>query len=91
MLDRWGLAGHRGFALAFGETVIEASLRSCAAVKPNIAFFERHGSQGIAALERVLALAREQGLITILDAKRGDIGSTMQAYAEAYFTPWRAA
>ena len=87
LLDRWGLPDTAESLYAFGETVIEASLRSCAAVKPNIAFFERHGSQGIAALERLLALARDQGLITILDAKRGDIGTTMQAYAQAYFTP----
>ena len=87
LLDKWGLQDNADALVAFGETVIEASLRSCAAVKPNIAFFERHGSRGIAALERILALAHEQGLITILDAKRGDIGSTMEAYAQAYFSP----
>lgn len=87
LLDRWGLPDTADSLLAFGETVIEAAARSCAAVKPNIAFFERHGSRGIAALERILVMAREQGIITIVDAKRGDIGSTMDAYAQAYFLP----
>jgi len=87
LLAQWGLADNADSLLAFGETVIEASFRSCAAVKPNIAFFERHGSQGIAALERLLTGARENGVLTILDAKRGDIGSTMEAYADAYFRP----
>ena len=87
LLARWGLPDTADSLLAFGDTVIEASARSAAAVKPNAAFFERHGARGIAALERVLANAREQGLITILDAKRGDIGSTMEAYADAYLRP----
>jgi orotidine-5'-phosphate decarboxylase len=87
LLARWGLPDTAESLLAFGDTVIEASARSAAAVKPNAAFFERHGARGIAALEQVLANAREQGLITILDAKRGDIGSTMEAYADAYLRP----
>jgi orotidine-5'-phosphate decarboxylase len=87
LLTHWGLPDSPESLLAFGETVIEASQRSVAAVKPNIAFFERHGARGIAALERVLTMAREAGLITILDAKRGDVGSTMEAYADAYLTP----
>jgi orotidine-5'-phosphate decarboxylase len=53
-------------------------------LKPQVAFFERHGSRGIAVLERVLALAAQAGALTIADAKRGDIGSTMAAYAEAF-------
>ena len=61
LLDRWGLPDTADSLLAFGETVIEASLRSCAAVKPNIAFFERHGSAGYVALEDVLAAARAAG------------------------------
>lgn len=84
LLAQWGLADTAESLLAFGEAVIEASARSAAAVKPNAAFFERHGARGIAALERILAGAKEQGLVTILDAKRGDIGSTMQAYADAF-------
>ncbi len=56
-------------------------------VKPQVSFFERFGSQGIAALEDVLAAARAAGLVVIADAKRGDIGSTMDDYARAWLTP----
>lgn len=86
LLARWGLTDTAESLAAFGETVLEASLRSCAAVKPNSAFFERHGSRGIAALEHVLRRARELDMITILDVKRGDIGSTMEGYADAYLS-----
>ena len=54
------------------------------AVKPQSAFFEQCGSAGCQALARVIQHAREAGLIVICDAKRGDIGSTARAYAEAY-------
>ena len=53
-------------------------------LKPQSAFFERHGSAGIAVLEKAVRAAREAGALVLLDAKRGDIGSTMQGYAEAY-------
>src|SRR5699024_11097163 len=51
------------------------------------AFFERHGAAGVAVLEELLAEAREAGVLTILDVKRGDIGSTMGAYAQAHLLP----
>jgi orotidine-5'-phosphate decarboxylase len=54
-------------------------------VKPQVAFFERLGWRGIAALERLCERARQLGLLVLLDAKRGDIGSTAEAYANAYF------
>jgi orotidine-5'-phosphate decarboxylase len=56
-------------------------------VKPQSAFFERHGSAGIAVLEKVVAGCRELGALVLLDVKRGDIGSTAQAYADAYLDP----
>ena len=56
-------------------------------LKPQSAFFERHGSAGIAVLERTIAAARAAGALVLLDAKRGDIGSTAQAYADAYLRP----
>ena len=56
-------------------------------VKPQVAFFERWGSAGIDALESVMAAARGAGLLVIADAKRGDIGSTMEAYASAWLDP----
>ena len=87
LLASWGLpataAGVREFAL---RTVSELK-GTVAAVKPQSAFFEQYGSAGVAALEETLAAAREAGLLTVLDIKRGDIGSTMGAYAEAYLDP----
>jgi len=87
MLAHWGLPDTAEGLLTFGQAVVEASERSVAAVKIQIAFFERHGSRGIAALEQVLAFARHHSLITIMDAKRGDIDSTMAGYADAYLRP----
>lgn len=87
LLARWGLPddveGLRRFAL----TVTEALVGEVAALKPQSAFFERHGSAGVAVLEQVLQVAREAGTPVVLDAKRGDIGSTMAAYADAYLAP----
>ena len=53
-------------------------------IKPQVAFFERHGSAGMAELERLIAEATAAGLIVIADAKRGDIDSTAAAYADAW-------
>ena len=61
-----------------------------AVVKPQAAFFERLGAPGVAALEAVITAARERGLLVLLDAKRGDIGSTAAAYAAAWLGPGRA-
>lgn len=84
LLDSWGLPdtpqGLRDFALR----TVEAVGGRVAAVKPQSAFFERHGSAGVAVLEQTLAAARQAGTLVILDVKRGDIGSTMGGYAQAY-------
>ncbi|GAB13483.1 orotidine 5'-phosphate decarboxylase [Arthrobacter globiformis NBRC 12137] len=84
LLKSWGLdddpAGLRRFSL----TALEAVASLAAAVKPQVALYERHGSAGMAVLEEVLAVARDEGVLTIADAKRGDIGSTMAAYADAW-------
>lgn len=87
LLAQWGLPDTASSLVTFGDAVLEASTGACAAIKPNAAFFERHGSAGVAALEHLLGRAREVGLLTILDAKRGDIGSTMQGYADSYLRP----
>ena len=68
-------------------TAVEAFAGAAAVVKPQSAFFERHGSKGIAVLEQVIAACREEGALVLLDVKRGDIGSTVQAYADAYLDP----
>ena len=87
LLEAWGLEDTPASLAAFGETVVDAARDTAAAVKPNIAFFERHGAKGVAALEYVLAKAREADVLTIVDAKRGDIGSTMAGYADAFLRP----
>jgi orotidine-5'-phosphate decarboxylase len=56
-------------------------------LKPQSAFFERFGSAGIAVLESTIRQSREAGALVLLDVKRGDIGSTVQAYADAYLDP----
>lgn len=56
-------------------------------IKPQWAFFEQLGPSGMAALQRICSEARDRGLLVIADAKRGDIGSTAEAYARAFFEP----
>lgn len=73
-----------GALTRFNKMVIDVIYDIVPAVKPNAAFYERYGSDGILALEQTVAYAKERGLIVILDAKRGDIGNTAQAYASAY-------
>jgi orotidine-5'-phosphate decarboxylase len=87
LLAEWGLDASAAGAREFGLRVIEAAAGRVAVVKPQVSFFERYGSAGFAALEDVLTAAREGGLVVIADAKRGDIGTTMDAYAEAWLTP----
>ena len=65
----------------FGKGLVDAVADLVPAVKPQSAFFEEYGPPGMAALSRVIAHARAAGLVVILDAKRGDIGSTAEAYA----------
>ncbi|WP_143755973.1 orotidine-5'-phosphate decarboxylase [Sanguibacter keddieii] len=84
LLAAWGLADDVAGLRTFALTVVDALGGRVAALKPQSALFERHGSRGVAVLEEVVAAAREVGTLTIVDAKRGDIGSTMAGYAEAY-------
>jgi orotidine-5'-phosphate decarboxylase len=67
--------------------IIDAVAPHCVAVKPQLAFFEALGADGMAAFERVVGYARSAGLLVIVDGKRGDIGSTARAYADAYLEP----
>ena len=84
LLQRWGLTDDAAGLERFSLTVLEAVGSLAAAVKPQVALYERHGSAGIAVLERTLAAAAEHSVLSIADAKRGDIGSTMAAYADAW-------
>ncbi|HEY2834600.1 MAG TPA: orotidine-5'-phosphate decarboxylase [Sporichthyaceae bacterium] len=87
LLAAWGLPDDADGAERFGRTVVSALAGAVAVVKPQSAFFERFGSRGVAALERVLADARAADLLCITDVKRGDIGTTAAAYARAYLDP----
>ncbi|UYG16444.1 orotidine-5'-phosphate decarboxylase [Brachybacterium huguangmaarense] len=87
LLAAWGLPDDADGVRRLGAAVLEAVDGHVAAIKPQSAFFERHGSRGVAALEDLLAEARDRGVLTILDVKRGDIGSTMGAYADAHLRP----
>ncbi len=87
LLAAWGLPDTPAGLRTFGLACVEAFAGVVPVVKPQVAFFERLGSGGLASLEEVLAAARGSGLIAIADAKRGDIGSTMEAYATAWLDP----
>lgn len=84
LLKDWELADDAAGLRRFSLTVLEAVGLLAAAVKPQVALYERHGSAGMAVLEEVLAAAAQAQVLTIADAKRGDIGSTMAAYADAW-------
>lgn len=69
---------------AWGEAIVANVAGRVAAIKPQAGLFERHGPEGMSAMQRVIRAGREAGLIVLVDAKRGDIGSTAQGYAQAY-------
>ncbi|MEI8127266.1 MAG: orotidine-5'-phosphate decarboxylase [Actinomycetota bacterium] len=66
--------------------LLESALGNAAAIKPQVAYYERFGSAGFRILERVIADAHDAGILIIADAKRGDIGSTNDGYADAWLT-----
>lgn len=84
LLEAWGLEDSAQSLRIFSQRVLEASADRAAAIKPQVALFERHGSAGLAALEELLAAAAQADVLVVADAKRGDIGSTMAAYAQAW-------
>lgn len=71
----------------WGRALVEAAAGKVAVIKPQVGFFERLGPGGMAALAAVTRAARDAGLLVLMDAKRGDIGSTAEGYAEAYLSP----
>lgn len=87
LLMSWGLADSAAGVREFGLRTVDAAAGRVGFVKPQVSFFERHGSAGFAALEDVLSAARQAELLVIADAKRGDIDTTMDAYAAAWLTP----
>ena len=84
LLEQWGLEDSAAGLAAFTEAVYEGCAPFAAALKPQVALFERHGSAGLVVLEALFARAAADGVLIVADAKRGDIGSTMKAYADAW-------
>ncbi|RJO68473.1 orotidine-5'-phosphate decarboxylase [Nocardia panacis] len=84
LLRAWGLNADVDGLETFAEICVEAFDGQVALVKPQVAFFETYGSGGIAVLERTIGVLRGSGTLVLADAKRGDIGSTMDAYAHAW-------
>jgi orotidine-5'-phosphate decarboxylase len=84
VLQAWELGDDPGGLDRFADIVLEAAVGTVGLVKPQSAFFERHGWRGFRTLSRLIADARSSGLLVILDVKRGDVGSTNDAYAQAY-------
>ena len=84
LLEQWGLTDDVEGLDRFASTCVEAFAGQVAFVKPQSAFFERFGARGVVILERTIEDLRHTGSLVILDVKRGDIGSTARAYADAY-------
>ena len=82
LLDEWGM----GLA-GFSRTCVRAFAGQVAMVKPQVAFYEQAGSRGYSILEEMIGAFRDAGTLVLADAKRGDIGSTMKAYAGAWLMP----
>lgn len=87
LLRAWRLPESAEGAREFGYRLVDAVAGLVAVVKPQVSFFERYGAAGFAALEAVQARAAQAGLLTIADAKRGDIGSSAEGYADAWLDP----
>jgi orotidine-5'-phosphate decarboxylase len=87
LLEAWDLPRSADGLEVFAELCVEAFVGEVAIVKPQVAFFEAYGSAGYAVLERTVGVLRDAGTMVISDAKRGDIGTTMDAYAQAWLEP----
>ena len=83
LMQAWGLGLDADGLARFCDICIQA-YSGFAIVKPQVAFFEAYGSAGFAVLERTIAALQQAGVLVLADAKRGDIGSTMAAYAQAW-------
>jgi orotidine-5'-phosphate decarboxylase len=87
LLGAWGLPDDVDGLARFSAGVVDALADRVAVVKPQSAFYERFGARGVAVLESTIRQLRDAGALVVLDVKRGDIGSTVRAYASAYLDP----
>lgn len=87
LLSTWGLADSAAGIRDFSFRVLDAARGRAGVVKPQVAFFERHGSAGYAVLEDLFAAARAADVLVIADAKRGDVGTSVEAYGQSWLTP----
>jgi orotidine-5'-phosphate decarboxylase len=87
LLEAWGVGDTPDGLDRFADIVLSAAAGTVGLVKPQAAFYERHGWRGFRTLQRLISEARGAGLLVIVDAKRGDVGSTNDAYAEAFLGP----
>lgn len=86
LLEEWGLADSVDGLRVFSNKVLEASVGRVGIIKPQVSFFERFGSKGFAVLEELATAASQSDLLVIMDAKRGDIGTTMDGYFDAWLS-----
>lgn len=84
LLSEWGLTDDVNGLREFAMRALDAAAGRVGIIKPQVSFFERHGSAGFAVLEELAQKAAETDLLVIMDAKRGDIGTTMDAYFDAW-------
>ena len=84
LLADWGLSDDVAGLEKFANSVLDAAAGTVGIIKPQVSFFERHGSKGFAVLEELAQRASQTDLLVIMDAKRGDIGTTMDAYFDAW-------
>jgi orotidine-5'-phosphate decarboxylase len=84
VLEAWGLGDSPDGLDRFADIVLDAAIGSVGLIKPQSAFYERHGWRGFQTLQRLVSDGRRSGLLVIVDAKRGDVGTTNEAYAEAF-------
>jgi orotidine-5'-phosphate decarboxylase len=86
LLDDWNLSDSADGLRTFAFTVLDAAVGRVGIIKPQVSFFERFGAKGFAVLEDLASAAAETDLQVIMDAKRGDIGSTMDGYFDAWLS-----
>ena len=86
-LKAWGLSDDVSGLRAFCERLVAVAAPLVAVMKPQAAFFERHGPEGMAVLRDTVAAIQRRGTLALIDVKSGDIGSTVIAYGDAYLGP----